>query len=226
MQKKSFLRTTAIALALTVSLGACQTLDPYTGEAKTSNATKGAIGGAIVGAIAGALSNTSDGKQTARNAMLGAGIGALAGGAIGNYMDQQEMMLRQRLEGSGVSVTRVGNDIVLNMPSNVTFNVDQSTIRPHFYETLSSVALVLNEFDQTYVEVMGHTDSTGSADYNLALSERRAGSVSEYLIAQRVLAGRMIVTGYGEERPIADNINEAGRSQNRRVEIQITPLTY
>ncbi|TNE41477.1 MAG: OmpA family protein [Alphaproteobacteria bacterium] len=206
-------------------MAACTTLDPYTGEQKTSNATKGAIGGALAGAVLGALTNTSDGKQAAKNAMIGAGIGALAGGAIGNYMDQQEMLLRQELEGTGVSVTRVGDSIMLNMPGNITFATDSSDINASFYRVLNSVGIVLNKFDRTYVDVMGHTDSTGSDSYNQSLSERRASSVAQYLISQKVMPQRLIVQGYGEMRPIASNETAAGRQQNRRVEVQISPFT-
>ncbi|TNE58426.1 MAG: OmpA family protein [Alphaproteobacteria bacterium] len=215
----------AAVLALATSMAACTTLDPYTGQQKTSNATKGAIGGALAGAVLGALTNTSDGKQAAKNAMIGAGIGALAGGAIGNYMDQQEMLLRQELEGTGVSVTRVGDSIMLNMPGNITFATDSSDINADFYRVLNSVGVVLNKFDKTYVDVMGHTDSTGSDAYNQGLSERRASSVAQYLASQRVMPQRLIVRGYGEMRPIASNDTDAGRQQNRRVEVQISPFT-
>ena len=206
-------------------LAGCTTLDPYTGEEKTSNATKGAIGGAIAGAIVGALTNTSDGKQTRKNALLGAGIGALTGAAVGNYMDQQEMLLRQQLEGTGVSVTRVGDEIILNMPGNVTFDTDQAAIRASFYEVLNSVALVLNKYESTYVDVMGHTDSTGSNEHNLDLSIRRAESVASYLSSQKVLRDRIMTRGYGEDMPVATNDTPEGRQLNRRVEIKLAPYT-
>lgn len=206
-------------------LAGCTTLDPYTGEEKTSNATKGAVGGAIAGAIVGALTNTSDGKQTRRNALLGAGLGALTGAAVGNYMDQQEMALRQQLEGTGVSVTRVGDNIILNMPGNVTFDTDSDAIRSDFYEVLNSVSIVLNKFDSSYVDVFGHTDNTGSDDYNMQLSQRRAESVARYLSSQQVLRDRIMTRGYGESQPIATNDTAGGRQQNRRVEIQIAPYT-
>lgn len=213
-----------IVLAVTM-VSACTTLDPYTGEEKTSNATKGAIGGAIAGAIVGALTNTSDGDQTRRNALIGAGIGALAGAGVGNYMDQQEMALRQELEGTGVSVTRSGDNIILNMPGNVTFDTDQHAIKSSFYDVLNSVSIVLNKYEATYVDVLGHTDNTGSDAHNLELSQRRADSVADYLVAQRVLSDRMMIRGFGEDMPIADNATADGRQQNRRVEIQLAPYT-
>jgi outer membrane protein OmpA-like peptidoglycan-associated protein len=135
------------------------------------------------------------------------------------------LKLRKQLEGTGVSVTRDGDNITLNMPGNVTFGVDSQNINADFYEVLNSVALVLNEFDKTFVEVAGHTDSSGSESYNQALSERRAGSVSAYLKSQKVVADRFIILGAGESSPIASNSTEAGRQANRRVEITLVPVT-
>ncbi len=214
-----------VLFSASVILAGCTTNDPYTREQKTSNTTKGAAIGALAGAVLGALTNTSSGKQAARNAMIGAGIGALAGGGVGFYMDQQEKKLRERLDGTGVSVTRAGNNIILNMPGNVTFATDSADINANFYNVLSDVALVLNEFEKTYVNVDGHTDSTGSDSYNMQLSQQRAGSVSQYLISEQVMSQRLIVQGYGESRPIADNGTAQGRQLNRRVEIQLSPLT-
>ena len=157
--------------------------------------------------------------------LLGAGIGALTGGLVGNYMDRQEAKLRAQLQGTGVSVTRNGDQITLNMPGNVTFATDSSDISANFYPVLDSVALVVNEFKQTYVDILGHTDSTGRADYNQALSERRATSVARYLESHQVLGERIIMRGLGQNAPIADNSTPEGRAMNRRVEIILTPLT-
>jgi outer membrane protein OmpA-like peptidoglycan-associated protein len=218
-------RFAAIALAATFGLAACTTQDPYTGEQKTSKTTYGALGGAVVGALAGGLIGKGDAKDRRERALIGAGVGALAGGGIGYYMDQQEKELTQRLRASGVSVTRVGNDIILNMPGNVTFATDSSDINAKFYEVLNSVAVVLKEYDKTLIDVTGHTDSTGSDQYNLELSQRRAQSVSSYLIGQGLNGQRFYVVGAGESQPIADNNTPAGREQNRRVEIRLMPLT-
>lgn len=215
----------ALSLLGSVALAGCQTVDPYTRETKTSNATKGAVIGALGGAVVGALTNTSSGKQAARNAMIGAGVGALAGGAVGGYMDQQEAKLRARLEGTGVSVTRVGDNILLNMPSDITFELGRADVNAGFYNVLSDVALVLREFDKTIVNVDGHTDTTGTAQFNQSLSQQRANNVANYLIQQSIQPGRLIVTGYGESRlkvPTGDGVNEPA---NRRVEIQIAPYT-
>ncbi len=213
----------AVLVAL-VTLVGCTTLDPYTREEKTSNATKGAAIGAAAGVVAGLITG-DDSKERKKKALILGGVGAIAGGSVGYYMDQQEMKLRQRLEGTGVSVTRIGDNITLNMPGNITFAVDSADINAGFYDVLDSVALVLNEFKKTLVEVAGHTDSTGSDQYNQSLSERRAGSVAAYLRSQRVMGDRLITVGAGETRPIASNETAAGRQQNRRVEITIVPLT-
>ena len=149
----------------------------------------------------------------------------LAGAAVGSYMDRQEARLRQELERTGVSVTRIGDNITLNMPGNITFATDSADLSASFYDVLNSVALVLNEFNQTVIEVAGHTDSTGSEEYNQRLSERRAASVAAYLRTRGVRADRIIEVGVGESRPIASNDTPEGRQQNRRVELTIVPLT-
>jgi outer membrane protein OmpA-like peptidoglycan-associated protein len=154
-----------------------------------------------------------------------AGIGALAGGGVGAYMDRQEAKLRTELDRTGVSVTRVGDNITLNMPGNITFATNSADLNAGFYDVLNSVGLVLNEFEQTVVEVAGHTDSTGTDAYNQQLSERRAASVASYLGTRGVLRDRFIEVGMGEARPIADNSTDAGRQANRRVEITLVPLT-
>ena len=217
-----FKKVALVALAATY-LSACTTTDPYTGEQKVSNTAGGAAIGAGMGAVAGLLIGNNP-VQRRNAALIGAGVGALAGGAIGNYMDNQESELRAQLEGTGVSVTRMGDRIILNMPSNVTFATDQDQVIPPFYPTLDSVALVLRKFNKTLIDVDGHTDSVGNAGYNMDLSNRRANSVANYLASRGVDPRRMSAMGYGLERPIASNATEAGRAQNRRVEISISPL--
>jgi outer membrane protein OmpA-like peptidoglycan-associated protein len=208
----------------TVFVTGCETLDPYTREEKTSKATKGALIGAAAGAVVGLISG-DDAVERRQRALIGAGVGALAGGAIGNYQDRQEAELRAELEGTGVSVTRIGDNITLNMPGNVTFATDSSDLSPAFFNVLNSVGKVLGEFDKTVVEVAGHTDSTGSDSYNQSLSERRAQSVSSYLASQGVIQQRLIIVGMGEARPVADNTTASGRQANRRVEITMVPVT-
>jgi outer membrane protein OmpA-like peptidoglycan-associated protein len=214
-------RLAIVALCATY-LSACTTTDPYTGEQKVSNTAGGAAIGAGLGALGGLVIGGGD---KGRNALIGAAIGGLAGGAIGNYMDQQESELRAQLQGTGVSVTRMGDRIVLNMPSNVTFATDQDQVIPPFYQTLNSVAIVLNKFNRTLIDVNGHTDSTGSLGYNQGLSERRAASVANYLASQGVDQRRMSTLGFGPSQPIASNATPDGRAQNRRVEVLIAPIS-
>ena len=217
-------KLTVAATALVLLLGGCETLDPYTGEEKTSKATKGAIIGAVSGAVVGLISG-DDSVERRKRALIGAGVGALAGGAVGYYMDRQEAKLRAELQGSGVSVTRMGDNITLNMPGNVTFATDSSDLSPAFFDVLASASKVMTEFDKTVVEVAGHTDSDGSQSYNQSLSERRAGSVAEYLRTQGVNGQRLITIGVGETSPVATNDTSTGKQANRRVEITMVPVT-
>ncbi len=210
--------------AASFALAACTT-NPFSGEQQISNTAVGAGTGAAVGAAAGALLGATTSLNTRKAALIGAGIGAIGGGGVGVYMDNQEAQLRKRLASSGVSVTRVGDRIVLNMPSNVTFDSDQAAVKPQFYDTLNSVSLVFREYDKTLIDVVGHTDSSGDDDYNYDLSRRRAASVAQYFTSQQLNPDRFNVEGRGEREPIATNDSEPGKSQNRRVEITIVPLT-
>jgi outer membrane protein OmpA-like peptidoglycan-associated protein len=207
-----------------LSLAACSTVNPYTNETQLSNTTGGALVGTGSGAVLGAIVGTATGTDPRVAALLGAGIGGITGAAIGSYMDQQEAELRAQLQGTGVSVTRVGQQIILNMPSNITFGVDSATVQPTFNETLISVGLVLKKFNKTIVDVYGHTDNTGSDAHNQDLSQRRAVAVATVLANQGIDQRRFYIEGKGETDPIASNSNETGRSQNRRVEIQISPI--
>ncbi len=219
MKKKIAL---ASLVASAIALQACTTIDPYTREEKTSNATKGAAIGAAVGAVLG-IATSKDKKDRKERALKGAGIGAIAGGGVGYYMDVQEAKLRQQLENTGVSVTRDGENIILNMPSNITFEVNKSDVKPSFAEVLYSVSLVLKEYKSTMIEVAGHTDSTGSDSYNQMLSQQRAQAVSSVLIRDGVEAVRIDTVGYGESRPVASNSTPSGRQLNRRVELTLLP---
>ncbi|TGY89882.1 OmpA family protein [Marinicauda algicola] len=207
----------AMALGLAA---ACTTTDQY------GNVTQNRTGtGVLAGAAAGALLGTLAGGDDRRNALIGAGVGALAGGAVGNYMDRQEREFRERLRESGVTVRRVGNELVLIMPGNLTFPTDSAQIQPRFGPVLNDVADVLQTYPATYVDIIGHTDSVGSAEYNQTLSERRASSVASALIQRGVLSDRLYVAGMGETMPIASNETDEGRAANRRVEIRIAPHT-
>jgi outer membrane protein OmpA-like peptidoglycan-associated protein len=214
----------ALVAMLALSVAGCYTYDPYTGEKKVSDTTKGAGIGAAAGAVVGLLTG-GDAAAHRKNALIAAGVGALAGGAIGNYMDRQEANLRHDLAGTGVSVTRMGDNITLNMPGNITFKSDSAELDPSFYKVLNSVNVVVKKYNKTVVEVAGHTDSTGAADYNQKLSERRANSVAQYLESQGLANNRVVTVGAGESRPVADNATPEGRQSNRRVELTLTPLT-
>lgn len=224
MSKRLIGRSAALALGASVLLTSCMTYDPYTGEKEVSKTTKGAAIGAGVGVAVGLITGDSSSERKRRAIQLGA-AGGIVGGGVGNYMDRQEAKLRAQLQGTGVSVTRSGDNIILNMPGNVTFQSNSADINASFYPVLNSVALVLKEFDKTVVDVAGHADSTGADDKNLELSQRRAGSVSSYMGAQAVNSQRLIAVGYGETRPIATNDTAEGRQQNRRVEITLVPVT-
>jgi outer membrane protein OmpA-like peptidoglycan-associated protein len=197
--------------------------DPYTGEQKMSKTAWGSILGAAGGAAVGAAVTKHQDRR--KGILIGAGVGGLTGAGVGYYMDQQEAKLRQKLQGTGVSVTRQGDNIILNMPGNITFQTNSADINANFYSVLNSVVLVLNEYNKTLVDVMGHTDSTGTDAINQPLSERRAASVGQYLISQGIDSRRVATQGVGKTRPIASNDTPEGRQQNRRVELQLAPLT-
>jgi outer membrane protein OmpA-like peptidoglycan-associated protein len=207
--------TLATTLALTTLTTACTT-NPYTGEQQASKAATYGAGAAAVCGLIGAM----DSSKKARNAALGCGI---VGAGVGAYMDVQEAKLREQLQGTGVQVVREGDNIRLIMPGNITFETDSYNLRPDFYPVLNSVGLVLAKYADTTMRVTGHTDNTGSRQYNQTLSERRARSVADYLATQRVLQSRMYVQGMGFDQPIADNGNADGRARNRRVELYILP---
>ncbi len=220
MMKKNQIISLAV-LASMVPLSACVT-DPETGKKSISKAAIGGVGGAVGGYLLGDLIG---GKRDRTEKILGAGIGAVAGAGVGYYMDEQERKLRQQTAGTGVDVIREGDNLVLDMPSGITFAVDSSTVQPTFQATLDRVATTLTQYEKTYIDVMGHTDSTGSDAYNQGLSERRASAVAGYLTSRGVQSARMATRGYGESQPKASNLDEAGRAANRRVEIRIVPVT-
>jgi outer membrane protein OmpA-like peptidoglycan-associated protein len=213
-----------VVAAAAVGLAGCQTTNPYTGEQQTSKAAKGAGIGAAAGAVVGLLTG-DDSKERKKRALIGAGVGAVAGGSVGYYMDVQEAKLRQQLQGTGVSVTRMGDNITLNMPGNITFKTDSADLNSSFFSVLDSVSLVLKEYEKTIVEVAGHTDSTGTDQYNQALSQRRAQTVATYLTGKGVLDQRIITVGAGEGHPVASNETPEGRQLNRRVELTLAPIT-
>ena len=220
------MRATLIGMALVLGLSSCATYDPYTDDKQVSKATIGAAIGAGLGAIGAAIDNRGDDSRTRNQRVLAAAAaGGAIGGGAGYYMDRQEAKLRASLRQSGVQVVRDGDNLILVMPGNITFATGSSDVKQDFREVLGSVAVVLAEFDKTILEVTGHTDSTGSDAFNLQLSQRRAQSVSNVLQENDVAFKRILTEGYGESRPIADNGSEEGRSQNRRVELVLIPVT-
>lgn len=211
-------------ISVAALLGACTTTDPYSSAPRRNNTATGAIAGAVGGAVLGYLTNTSNSEEGRKNALIGAGIGALGGAAVGAYMDRQQRELEAELSGTGVGVARQGDNLVLRMPADVTFATAQASIDNRFYPVLDDVAAVLNRYDQSIVDIIGHADSDGAEDFNLDLSRRRASSVAQYLVSRNVLADRVYVDGRGESQPVATNATAEGKAQNRRVEILIRPF--
>ncbi len=204
-----------------LATSACVT-NPETGNRRLSNAALGTLGGALGGYLLGDLVG---GRRDRTAKILGAGIGGLAGAAVGRYMDQQEAELRRETAGTGVEVIRQGDDLVLRMPSGITFAYNRYDVQPQFQSTLNEVASTLAQYQQTYIDILGHTDSTGSYEYNQGLSERRAQSVASYLASRGVKRARMATRGYGETQLLVNpERTEADRAANRRVEIRVVPL--
>lgn len=214
-------RNLIAATALMAMLAGCTT-NPYTGESQAGKAgIYGGIG-AATGAVIGAA--TSSKKDRTKGALIGAAVGGAAGGGYGYYVDTQEAKLRQTLQGTGVQVQRNGDDLKLIMPGNITFASNSADISSSFYPTLNSLVLVFKEFNKNGVNIVGHTDSTGSQELNQSLSQRRAQSVANYLTANGVPGQRISAYGAGPSQPIASNATDAGRAQSRRVEINLRPL--
>jgi outer membrane protein OmpA-like peptidoglycan-associated protein len=212
----------ALIGAIAIFFAACTTTNPYTGKKHMSNTGKGSLIGAGAGAALGALVDSSN---RAKGALIGAGVGALAGAGVGYYMDRQTDELRKQLEGTGVHVTRQGNDITLVMPGNVTFAPNSTDIKPQFDDVLDSVAKVVNRYDKTVLLCAGYTDNTGTAKHNMQLSKERAQSVARYLVEQGVKPRRLVTQGFGEAHPLTSNATAKGRILNRRVELTLEPLT-
>jgi outer membrane protein OmpA-like peptidoglycan-associated protein len=217
--KKLMIGTAATAMLL--GTAACVT-DPVTGQKSVSKAAIGAALGAGAGLLAGDLVG---GKRDRTEKIIGTGVGAIAGAAIGNYMDRQEKELRAKTAGTGVEVVRQGDELLLNMPSGITFDFNSSAVKPQFRTTLDQVAQTLASYNQTYIDVYGHTDSVGTDAINQRLSEQRAEAVAAYLSGRGVTRARMGTQGFGETRPVASNDAETGRAENRRVEIKVVPVT-
>ena len=222
--KKQAMMVLVTALLATVTLGGCATYTGQTNDPNDPNRTRNnALIGAGIGAVAGLLSG-GDATERRQRALVGVGVGGLAGGAIGAYQDRQEAELRRQTAGTGVEVSRDGDVIKLNLPDGVTFDFGKANLKSQFYPALDNVASTLAEFNQTIVEVSGHTDSVGSDAANQTLSVQRANAVGNYLIGRGLVRERFEIVGFGETRPVASNDTDSGRALNRRVEIRVLPL--
>ena len=222
--KKHAMRVVITALLVTVTLGGCATYTGQTNDPNDPNRTRNnALIGAGIGAVAGLLSG-GDATERRQRALVGVGVGGLAGGTIGAYQDRQEAELRRQTAGTGVEVSRDGDVIKLNLPDGVTFDFGKANLKSQFYPALDNVASTLAEYNQTIVEVSGHTDSVGSDAANQTLSVQRANAVGNYLIGRGLVRERFEIVGFGETRPVASNDTDSGRALNRRVEIRVLPL--
>ena len=203
----------SLLLLAMVLFTACKSVDPYTGESKVNNKTKGAATGAVVGGIIGGIANGKNG------ALTGAAVGGLAGLGYGAYLDKQETELRNELEGTGVKVVRSGDNLQLVLPGNVTFATSSASVKDDFKKVLDSIVKVTTKYKKTKLSVIGYTDSTGKLDMNMHLSRDRANSVRDYLVLKGIATSRIFTEGKGPENPVAPNATVEGREQNRRVEI-------
>lgn len=210
--KKSLILMAAVALPLFVQ--ACET-------GPSQRVLTGTAAGAILGAGAGMMAGGDD----KRNAAIGAAVGAVAGASVGVYMDKQEEKLRQQTAGTGIEIERQGDQLALTMPSGITFAQSSAQIQPAFYQALNNVAATLVEYPSTAVDIRGHASSEGDRAFNQRLSQQRADAVRVYLVNQGVQSVRMSAIGMGIDYPVASNSTEAGRVQNRRVEIILTPVS-
>ncbi|MDR6985139.1 outer membrane protein OmpA-like peptidoglycan-associated protein [Rheinheimera pacifica] len=206
--------------ALLVSLLSASLVMAGCASTEYSNTAKGAAIGGVVGAVAG----KATGNHKDKRLVIGAAVGALAGAAVGSYMDNQEKALKEELSGSGVKVVRDGDKLRLDIPAQLTFDINRSDIRSNLYPVFNDIAKVLRDYEKTMLVIAGHTDDTGAYQYNMTLSQARADSVKRYLTAQNVQAIRIETQGYGPSYPIVPNTSEANRALNRRVEIHIEPI--
>ena len=206
-----------LALFGTIGLAACT--DPARLDPDANYTQQGAITGGIVGAATG----LAVGGTTVKSAVVGAAIGAGAGALAGNQLDKQAAELRQSIGNPSIIINRQGDVLVVTMPQDILFGVDSTEVRPALAGDLAALASNLNQYPDTNAEIVGHTDNTGEAEYNQDLSVRRAQAVAGIVTANGVAPSRITATGRGEDAPLASNLTEEGRAQNRRVDILIRP---
>lgn len=217
-EKMTFRTPVILGIAGIALLAGC-VQDPYRYEDPNARTKGGAVTGAAIGALIGAKSG---GDDKLAKAVVGAAVGGALGGAIGNAMDRQAAELRAQMSPN-TTITNTGNALVVTMPQDILFATDSANLRPDLQGDIRAVAANLVRYPNSRVEVVGHTDNTGSAAYNQDLSERRARSVAGVLMSGGVPGSRISAYGRGEDQPIASNLTEAGKAQNRRVEIIIRP---
>lgn len=208
-----------LSILATMALTACADPNAYPND-PNARAKQGALTGAVFGGIVGAATN-KDNKLG--GAIVGAALGAAAGGIVGQSLDQQAADLRASMGNANVTVTNMGDYLVVNMPQDLLFATDSTTLRPDLQSDIRAVASNLLSYPNSTIEVVGHTDSTGSAAYNMDLSQRRAIAVADVLMSSGVPSARITAYGRGEDQPIASNATPAGQAMNRRVEIIIRP---
>ncbi len=207
--------------AAAVFLAACTPVDQYSGD-PNQRTKEGALTGAGIGALAGILTGDG-GKDKLDRAVVGAAIGGLAGGVVGSNLDRQARELQAEISDSRIRIINEGNQLRVVMPEGILFATNSDVVQGAIQNDLYAVADNLNRYPETRVEVIGHTDNTGSAAYNQDLSQRRAMSVAAILRGAGVSGGRVVAYGRGEDMPVASNLTPEGRAQNRRVEILIIP---
>ncbi|MEA1765355.1 OmpA family protein [Pseudomonas syringae pv. tomato] len=213
---------TAVAL-----LSGCATSNPYDnqGQAQSSGGMSKTAKYGGLGALAGAVAGAAiDHNNRGKGALIGAAVAGAASAGYGYYADKQEAALRASMANTGVEVQRQGDQIKLIMPGNITFATDSSAIASSFYSPLNNLANSLKQFNQNNIEIIGYTDSTGSRQHNMDLSQQRAQSVATYLTSQGVNQSHLSVRGAGPDQPIASNADANGRAQNRRVEVNLKPI--
>ncbi|SCY24134.1 Outer membrane protein OmpA [Pseudomonas sp. NFACC37-1] len=214
---------TAVAL-----LSGCASPNPYDNQGQASTESSGMsktakYGG--LGALAGALAGAAIGHDNrGKGALIGAAVVGASAAGYGYYADQQEKKLRASMANTGVEVQRQGDQIKLIMPGNITFATDSANIASSFYQPLNNLANSLKEFNQNQIEIVGYTDSTGSRQHNMDLSQRRAQSVATYLTSQGVSGANLSSRGAGPDNPVASNADVNGRAQNRRVEVNLKAI--
>ncbi len=221
-------RTLVVALLATTLIAGCASTDPYGQRRPPTQAQQGAAAGALGGALTGAALGSLS-ANAGRGALIGAIGGALAGGVAGNYMDEQrrdfERLLSYEIQQGAIRVERLpGDRLLVSMTNATSFDVDSDQVKPGFFSTLDKIADIVNRYGKTRLDIAGHTDSTGSPDHNMRLSQRRALAVQYHLLRRGVFPQRLTVHGYGQSQPVASNATEWGRALNRRVEITITPV--